>query len=79
MLEGWPPDSTMAMDLAEAHRALLTRWFYDCSPQLHCALGSMYVDDDRFTEHYEQRATGLAAYLCDAIHANAERHEPKGI
>ena len=73
MLEGWPPGSTIAMDLAESHRQLLTRWFYDCSPELHCSLGSMYVEDERFTRHYEQRATGLASYLCDAIHANAER------
>lgn len=79
MLEGWPPDSTIAMDLAEEHRDLLTRWFYDCSPTLHCALGSMYVEDERFTQHYEQRASGLASYLCDAIHANAERRGDVGV
>ena len=79
MLEGWPPESTIAMDLAEAHRELLSRWFYDCSPELHCALGSMYVDDERFTQHYEERATGLTSYLCDAIHANADRLGAAGI
>lgn len=73
MIEGWPSDSSIAMDLAETHRDLLSRWFYDCSPELHCALGSMYVEDERFTRHYEQRATGLASYLCEAIHANAAR------
>lgn len=75
MREGWPPESAIAMDLAEAHRELLSHWFYDCSPELHCSLGSMYVDDPRFTAHYDERAPGLAAYLCAAIHANADRVE----
>ena len=73
LLEGWPADSPVAMDLAEEHRALLSRWFYECSTSLHCSLGAMYVDDERFTEHYDQRARGLAAYICAAIHANADR------
>jgi MerR family transcriptional regulator, thiopeptide resistance regulator len=79
MIEGWSPGSVIAMDLAEAHRELLSRWFYDCSPELHRALGSMYVEDERFTQHYEERATGLATYLCDAIHANASRLGDPGI
>jgi hypothetical protein len=79
MIEGWPPDSVIAMDLAEEHRALLSRWFYDCSTGLHCALGSMYVDDSRFTAHYDERAPGLASYLCTAIHANAERSDDSGV
>jgi hypothetical protein len=73
MLEGWPADSTIAMDLAEAHRDLLSRWFYDCSTDLHRALAAMYVADERFTEHYEQRAPGLASYFSAAILANADR------
>ena len=73
MREGWPPDSTIAMDLAEEHRELLSRWFYECSTDLHRSLGGMYVDDERFAEHYEVRAPGLASYLCAAIHANADR------
>jgi len=73
LIEGWPSDSTIAMDLAEEHRQLLSRWFYDCSPSLHRSLGDMYVADERFVEHYDQRTPGLAAYLCAAIHANADR------
>ena len=79
MIEGWPPDSTIAMDLAEDHRAMLSRWFYDCSTELHCALGTMYVEDPRFTEHYDERAPGLASYLCAAIHANADRSADDGV
>jgi hypothetical protein len=35
----------------------------------------MYVSDPRFTKTYEDIAPGLAAYVRDAIHANADRHE----
>ena len=79
MCEGWPADSTIAMDLAEAHRELLSRWFYECSTQLHRSLGDMYVEDDRFVQHYEMRATGLASYLYEAINANADRIEANGV
>jgi hypothetical protein len=36
----------------------------------------MYVADERFTAHYDDRAPGLAAYLRDAIVANAVRATP---
>jgi hypothetical protein len=62
-----------AMDLAEEHRGQLTRYFYDCGPDLHRNLGDMYVDDPRFTATYDAVTPGLAVYLRDAIHANADR------
>ena len=34
----------------------------------------MYVADPRFTKTYEDIAPGLAQYVRDAIHANADRH-----
>ncbi|MBO3749729.1 MerR family transcriptional regulator [Streptosporangiaceae bacterium NEAU-GS5] len=70
---GQPPYSPQAMDAAEAHRAHIGRWFYDCSPQIHRGLGDMYVADPRFAANYETVATGLAQYVRDAIHANADR------
>jgi hypothetical protein len=33
----------------------------------------MYVADPRFTKSYEDQAPGLAQYVRDAIHANADR------
>lgn len=72
---GLAPDSPEAMDAAEAHRQQITRWFYDCSYEIHRGLGDMYVADPRFTATYEQLAPGLAAYVRDAIHANADRAE----
>lgn len=73
MRDGAPPDSERAMDLAEQHRQHITRWFYDCSYAIHRGLGEMYVADPRFTANYDEQEPGLAAYIRDAILANAER------
>jgi MerR family transcriptional regulator, thiopeptide resistance regulator len=70
---GAPADSEQAMDLAEEHRQQISRNFYDCPPEMHAGLGRMYVEDERFTAHYEQRAIGLAQYVSDAVQANAAR------
>ena len=73
MRSGAPADSEQAMDAAEAHRQQISRNFYDCPPAMHAGLGRMYVEDDRFTAHYEQRSTGLAQYVSEAVQANAAR------
>jgi DNA-binding transcriptional MerR regulator len=70
---GVPADSEQAMDVAEEHRQQITRNFYECPPEMHAGLGRMYVEDERFTAHYEQRAPGLAQYVSDAVQANAAR------
>jgi DNA-binding transcriptional MerR regulator len=72
--DGVPADSERAMDIAEEHRQQITRNFYDCPPQMHAGLGRMYVEDERFTAHYEQIAPGLAQYVSTAVQANAARH-----
>ena len=73
---GLPPDSEAAMEAAEAARLHIHRRFYDLTPQLHRHLGDMYVADPRFTKVYEDQEPGLAQYVRDAIHANAERAAP---
>jgi DNA-binding transcriptional MerR regulator len=70
---GVPADSEQAMDVAEEHRQQISRNFYDCSPEMHAGLGRMYVEDERFTAHYEQIAPGLAQYVSTAVQANAAR------
>jgi MerR family transcriptional regulator, thiopeptide resistance regulator len=70
---GVPADSEQAMDLAEEHRQQISRNFYDCPPEMHAGLGRMYVEDERFTAHYEQIAPGLAQYVSTAVQANAAR------
>jgi MerR family transcriptional regulator, thiopeptide resistance regulator len=71
--DGVPADSERAMDIAEEHRQQISRNFYDCPPEMHAGLGRMYVEDARFTAHYEQRAPGLAQYVSTAVQANAAR------
>jgi MerR family transcriptional regulator, thiopeptide resistance regulator len=73
MRAGVPADSEQAMDLAEEHRQQISRNFYDCPPAMHAGLGRMYVEDERFTAHYEQLAPGLAKYVSTAVQANADR------
>ncbi|MBA2519597.1 MAG: MerR family transcriptional regulator [Chloroflexia bacterium] len=75
MAAGTPATSPAVMDLAEEHRQHISRWFYDCTHEIHRGLGQMYVDDPRFTATYEGIAPGLAVYLRDAIEANADRDE----
>jgi len=70
---GVPADSEQAMDLAEEHRQQISRNFYDCPPEMHAGLGRMYVEDERFTAHYDRRAPGLAQYVSTAVQANAGR------
>jgi MerR family transcriptional regulator, thiopeptide resistance regulator len=71
MESGAPADGPAAMELAEEHRQLISRWFYECSYEIQTGLADMYVTDPRFTAYYENIKPGMAAYLNEAIHANA--------
>ncbi|MFG1953656.1 MerR family transcriptional regulator [Micromonospora sp. NPDC048830] len=71
MASGAPADGPAAMALAEEHRQLVSRWFYECTYEIHTGLADMYVADGRFTAYYEAIRPGMAAYLNEAIHANA--------
>ena len=74
MSGGAAPDSEQAMALAEEHRRSI-EMFYDCGYPMHRGLGDMYVQDERFAKTYNDVAPGLAQWLRDAIHANADRAE----
>src|SRR5688572_12232637 len=43
MHAGEPADGERAMGLAEEHRLHITRWFYECTHEMHTGLGEMYV------------------------------------
>jgi DNA-binding transcriptional MerR regulator len=73
LTDGVLAEDPRAMDLAEQHRRHIDRWFYPCSYEMHVGLGDMYVADPRFEAHYEARTPGLAAYVRDAVLANALR------
>ena len=79
MEAGEPSDSQEAKFLAEQHRTHITKWFYDCPPDMHGALGQLYVTDSRFTENIDSAATGVAAFMAEAFAANAEDHNEEQI
>ncbi|WP_110850968.1 MerR family transcriptional regulator [Georgenia satyanarayanai] len=78
MEAGLPPTSEEAMDAAERARLQIHERFYDLSAEFHRNLGDMYVSDPRFTATYDDLRPGLAQYVRDAIHANADRQTAGG-
>ncbi|MCL2403595.1 MAG: MerR family transcriptional regulator [Coriobacteriia bacterium] len=62
-----PADSIDARALAEEHRLLISRWFYDCPKEMHANFGAMWEADPRFAENIDQAAPGLAAYMSAAF------------
>lgn len=70
---GAAPDSEQGMALAERHRGMIAQ-HYDCSYAMHRQLADMYLADPRFTKTYEDMAPGLAQWVHDAIHANADQY-----
>ena len=73
---GLPADSEEAMAAVEAHRRHISRWFYECTYEIHRGLTELYVSDERFRSNYDATAPGLAAFIRDAAHANAGLAEP---
>ena len=72
---GLAPDSEEATAAVEAHREHISRWFYECTYEIHRGLTEMYVSDERFRSHYDTQTPGLAAYIREAALANADRAE----
>ena len=70
---GLAPGSEEAMAAAEAHRQHISRWFYECTYEIHLGLTDMYVNDERFRSNYDATAPGLAQYIREAARSNASR------
>jgi hypothetical protein len=62
-------DSPEAQQAVVKHREAITKWFYECSPEMQKNLALMYVADERFKKYYDDRVNGLAQYVHDAIMA----------
>ncbi|GAA2182063.1 MerR family transcriptional regulator [Leucobacter tardus] len=73
MHEGVAAGSPEANALAERHRTLLSD-FFPVTHAKHVLIARGYVEDPRFSAHYDQRADGLAAWLKSVIDANAAGH-----
>ncbi len=70
---GLAPDSEEAMAAAEAHRQHISRWFYECTYEIHRGLTEMYVSDERFRSNYDTKPPGLADFIRQAALANASQ------
>jgi hypothetical protein len=45
---------------------------------MHRGLADLYLADPRFTKTYEDIRVGMAQYVHDAIHANADQGQGQG-
>ncbi|CAL9396869.1 HTH-type transcriptional activator TipA [Nocardiopsis dassonvillei] len=74
MAAGADPRGAEAMDVAEAARLHVSRWFYEMDHGFHVRKSELYVQDGRFRQGIEENtAPGAAEWLREAIIANAER------
>ena len=63
------PAGEAGQQIAALHRQWLSYTWPKYSVEAHIGLAQMYVDDERFTAHYDANVTGCARFLRDAIHA----------
>ena len=61
--------SVEVQEIVLAHRAAISKWFYECSFEMQQNLAAMYIGDERFKKYYDGRVRGLAQYVHDAIMA----------
>ena len=74
---GADPTSPEAMDVAEAQRVHISRWFYDMDHEFHVQKSDLYVQDPKFRDGIERNTRpGAAEWLQLAIIANALRQVP---
>lgn len=66
---GLSPDGEKGLEVARMHRAWLGYTWNFYSPEAHAGLAQLYVDDERFTAHYDVRVPGCALFLRDAVAA----------
>ena len=62
------PAGELGQEAARLHKEWLCFFWDEYSPEAHRGLAGMYVDDPRFTAHYDKEQPGTAVFLRDAIH-----------
>lgn len=65
LMDREPSASEVQQEVANHYRHLCM--FYEVSKERYLALGEMYVQDERFTAHYDKFGEGLAEFLNKAI------------
>ncbi|MCL2070843.1 MAG: TipAS antibiotic-recognition domain-containing protein [Oscillospiraceae bacterium] len=66
------PASEMAQRACDLHRQWLCYFYDGYCKEYHTGLAEMYVQDERFKEHYERIAVGITEFLRDAIYIYCE-------
>lgn len=64
------PSGAQGARVAQLHKDWLRFSWKQYSPEAHRGLAQMYLDDPRFTAHYDEQQPGCAQFLRDAIHAH---------
>jgi TipAS antibiotic-recognition protein len=66
------------MAAAEAHRQHISRWFYECTYDIHRGLTDMYVSDERFRANYDAQTPGLVHSAGGPCQCKARRDRSLG-
>jgi len=61
------PASELAQKACDLHKQWLCYFWESYSEAAHRGVTQMYVDDPRFTAHYDKIAPGCAVFLRDAV------------
>lgn len=59
--------SREAQSLVVEWKNYITKYFYNCTDEILCGLGEMYIADKRFTKNIDRLKPGLAKFISDAI------------
>jgi DNA-binding transcriptional MerR regulator len=63
------PSSPEVQAIVKQWQNHITKNFYNCTKEILKGLGSMYVDDERFTKNIDSYKPGLAKFMSNAIEA----------
>lgn len=61
------PAGELAQKAADLHRQWLCYFWDNYTKEAHAGVAQMYVDDPRFTAHYDEKQPGAAKFFRDAI------------
>ena len=72
VLQQAAPDGPMGRAIVQLHRQWLSyTWPSNYTQQAYQGLADLYVQDTRFTQYYDAKVPGCAAFLRNAIYANS--------
>jgi len=68
-----PANAPQAMELAEAKRQHISKWFYELPLDQYANMAAIWVNDPRFTKNIDKERIGLAAYQYAAVRSLVAR------